>query len=248
MIQKKAKISKIILYIILTMTVLVSSITPVLNAGAVDNCLVTLLCVPGEGVQYDFYSIVNVKIINEETGQTFSKDLYSYNNFSDKILLPYGIYSVIDASIVNRNDAVYEVECQDKYIVHSSSSIVFTLKDSKVMKTTEPTTFVISLNPDNEDEKTTESDSTSLTESVTESTTQKELSTLFPMISDDYSETTEENGNNTSVSISASEALTTSDSSELSGTAGKTFVIVLAAAAVLCLICIIVVIISKNKK
>lgn len=99
--------------------------------AAADEFLVTLLCKPDSSLKYDDYSVVNVTLICEESGKSYTYKLYPYNNFSDKILLPRGHYMVVNSTIEGRNDVIFGIN-SDTVDVQASTAIVYSLYDSRI--------------------------------------------------------------------------------------------------------------------
>lgn len=98
--------------------------------------MVTLVCKVDDTIETDDYSPVVVKLVNEDTRKTYEYPLYKYNQFSEKYLMPVGVYSILYARIDNRNDLILEVESEESFEIGIYKTIYFELHDTKMLPTT----------------------------------------------------------------------------------------------------------------
>lgn len=184
-------IGKICIVICLLCTMLLP-----ITAYAANSYLVTLLLVPDKSFEYTDYDSAYLTIVNNHTGQSYSFTLYPYNNFSNKVWLESGSYSVLDVGIKGRSDIVFESESED-IIVDRSTAIIVNFSDSKIIKQNTTTT-------------TTEAAPTTTTVSKS---TEPEISTLFPVVTNESS--TSAALSTTALSSISSETTTLAESTTL---------------------------------
>lgn len=127
------KISQICVVLCLLLSTVLST-----AALAADQYLVTLLLIPDKNIEYTDYDSAYLTIVNNSTGQSYHFTLYPYNNFSNKVLLDAGEYSVLDAGLNGFYDRIFEVEAEDVK-VDKATDIIVALKDSEIMQTTTTT-------------------------------------------------------------------------------------------------------------
>ena len=211
-------------------------------ASAKQSYMVTILLIPDKSVDYTDYDEAYLTILNNHTGATYHYTLYPYNNFSDKVRLEEGEYSVLDAGFKGRSDVIFEAESED-IVVNRATAIIVNFGDSKIVQqnTTEATT---------EDTKT--SNQHILT---TSATTKQEAHTLFSIPDEthsgiieitDYSETNTADITSTTTSITEETTQKTEDI-----TPGRGFVVpVTVVAILLAVICAVffVILYKKNKE
>lgn len=160
--------------ICLALCIIVVAFLPI-TAQAADRYLVTILLIPDKSFDYTDYDSAYLTIVNNHTGQSFSYTLYPYNNFSNKVWLDAGTYSVLDVGINGRTDIIFESTSED-VVVDRATAIVVNFGDSKIIaqNTTTSTTKEATTIP------------------VTTGTTKAEIPTLFPIVTGEFTTTQEE--------------------------------------------------------
>ena len=175
------KLMKKIIGVVICLTALILTALP-MTAQAADRYLVTILLIPDKSFEYTDYDSAYLTIVNNHTGQSYSYTLYPYNNFSDKVWLDKGTYSVLDVGMNGRADMIFESESED-IVVDRATAIVVNFGDSKIIK-----------------QNTTTATTTKKTTTEITQTTKPESPTLFPIITGEYSTTLEDTSQNTSTS------------------------------------------------
>lgn len=226
-----------------------------------ETVSVNFLCEIDEDIETDEYSPVVVKILNEQTFETFEFKLYQYNNFSERYEIPPGIYSILYARIDNRNDIVFEVESADSFDIGLQKVIYFKLHDSLAMpyttttkynahsttekKTAEKTLYTL-YDPSFTTERNTNSETNT---DLEESTTRRHQETVTDKNGNIITETDTENKttDNTDFLTFFQPEKTTVDieKKENAKKTGTTFVII---AALICLLVVILIITLQYKK
>lgn len=160
--------------ICLLMCFIIAMFCPI-TAQAADRYLVTILLVPDKSFEYTDYDSAYLTIVNNRTGQSYNYTLYPYNNFSDKVWLEAGTYSVLDVGIKGRTDMIFECTSDD-VVVDRATAFVVNFGDSKIIEqnTTAPTTKAL------------------VTTTAVTTTTKPESPTLFPVVTGEYSTTQKE--------------------------------------------------------
>lgn len=140
-----------------------------ITAFAAQEHLVTLLLIPDGSFDYTDYDSAYLTIINNKTGKSYHYTLYPYNNFSNKVSLPEGEYTVIEVGMNGRADMIFEFEAEDDIVVNRSVAIIVKFGDSKIIKQNTTTTTTTS----------------APTTTQTTGTTKPEIPTLFSVPSGD---------------------------------------------------------------
>lgn len=164
-------IAKSICSICLVFCIVAIGLLPI-TAQAADRFLVTILLIPDKSFEYTDYDSAYLTIVNNHTGQSFSYTLYPYNNFSNKVWLDAGTYSVLDVGINGRTDIIFESTSED-IVVDRATAIVVNFGDSKIIA-------------QNTTASTTKAETTAQT---TTGTTNPEIPTLFPIVTGEFSTT-----------------------------------------------------------
>lgn len=140
-----------------------------ITALAAQEHLVTILLIPDGSFDYTDYDSAYLTVISNKTGKSYHYTLYPYNNFSDKVSLPEGEYTVVEVGMNGRADMIFEFEAEDNIVVNRSVAIVVKFGDSKIIKqnTTTATTTAVP------------------TTTQTTGTTKPEIPTLFSVPSGD---------------------------------------------------------------
>lgn len=108
---------------------------------AVEESLLTLICKPS--FETDDYDVIYVQLMNTTTGDTYEKKLYKFNNYSDKFFVEDGSFIIVEASVENRGDSIYQASSKS-FVVSGNTIIDFSLKDTSYANkhTTSTTTLV----------------------------------------------------------------------------------------------------------
>lgn len=175
------KVTSKIIGVIVCLTAIILTTIP-MPVQAADRYLVTILLIPDKSFEYTDYDSAYLTIVNNHTGQSYRYTLYPYNNFSDKVWLDKGTYSVLDVGMNGRADMIFESESED-IVVDRATAIVVNFGDSKIIK-----------------QNTTTATTTKKTTTAITQTTKPESPTLFPIITGEYSTTLEDTSQNTSTS------------------------------------------------
>lgn len=213
-----------------------------ITASAKQSYMVTILLIPDKSVDYTDYDEAYLTILNNHTGKTYHYTLYPYNNFSDKVRLEEGEYSVLDAGIKGRSDVIFNVDSED-IVVNRATAIIVNFGDSKIIK-------------QNTTETTTEEKRTSSQQVLTTSATTKQEPHTFFSIPDETHSGIVEVTDSSEISIPDITDITTSITEEITQktedvTPGRGFVVpVTVVAILLAVICAVffIVLYKKNKE
>ena len=107
--------------------VIIFSALTIFPVFAKEDSMLTLICTTT--FDTDDYDVVFVQLLNTDTNKTYSKRLFSYNNFCDKFLVEDGNYIIVDASMENRSDTIYKVESKS-FTVSGNTITSFVINDS----------------------------------------------------------------------------------------------------------------------
>ena len=171
-----------------------------------DSVLVTVVCEIDDSIKTDSYTIVKFRLMNVSTYEMMDFDLYEYNNFTDKVVIPTGEYYLLNARIDDRNDIICKVQGETTYKIGDNKSIYFKLSDSHNLLT--------------EKETTTETPSeitTILSKPEEESTSSLEITTLFN--TDNYTANVEDDEITEAEIVTTKEEKTTTAVNDISSTA-----------------------------
>lgn len=205
-----------------------------ITAFAAQEHLVTLLLVPDGSFDYTDYDSAYLTIISNKTGKSYRYTLYPYNNFSDKVSLPEGEYTVVEVGMNGRADIIFEFEAEDDIVVNRSVAIIVKFGDSKIIKqnTTTATT-------------TAAPTTTQATE-----TTKPEIPTLFSVPGGDVilnTDTTEAKTTTVTIATTAQQETTTAKT-DISTIENSGFVVPVAIVLVILTIVVIAFFIALRKK
>lgn len=234
--------------------------SPILCFAANNTTTVTIVCKVEETIPTDQYSVVVVKLLNEDTYDTHEFKLYEYNNFIERFILENGPYSILFARIDNRNDILFDVVSADTFEIGKNKTIYFELKDSheirlptttKILKTTEEsTTQLITTKP--QPTLYTLFNPTPSTNLITESETENKTDlTTDNFITEEYTTNyiKETNSHFTSELFKPTKEPTTKDpATEETLHRGRVFIISSALAILLIAAAFIILIILKRRK
>lgn len=166
-----------VLTIIFILVCICGNIIPAFAAGNAEDkqTEVLFLCKLDESVETDDYSVIVVKLLNEDTLKASTYKLYNYNKFSERYLMDNGVYSIVYAYIQGRNDIIFDVVSEETFDIGFVNSIYFELVDSSIIAHTEKS-----------ETTTTE------WQGPTSVTKKPEPSTLFPIYTTEDNETSED--------------------------------------------------------
>lgn len=226
-----------IISVLFVFILLITSFLPVI-AKATNRHLVTLLLIPDKSVSYTDYDSAYLTIMNNKTGESSSFVLYPYNNFSNKVWLDDGEYSVLDAGISGRNDIIFEAESED-ILVDRNTAIIVNFSDSKIINSNTTQNTKVWTTEKNE--------KTSATTGST--TTQQEPSTLFSIPDGSTESTVFDTTALTDISQESSSIISTTTAPEntLKEDYDFTFIIIIAAILTVIILVFLIVLYKKNK-
>lgn len=135
------KIISILLFVLVT---ILSVLPTAVSATEVQEHLLTIICrsqLENEKLGED--DVINLMLYCLTDGKSYSFDIYGYNNFTDKFMMPEGEYMVTEISIKERGDIIL--------FNHTSK---FTIKDSTTLDVPITNSGILITNPINDNETT----------------------------------------------------------------------------------------------